>query len=565
LLECAGPYPVPVTEAMIKTIPLPQGGRTLLLLALFAAVWFGPLDTPRLFEPDEGRYGEIPREMVASGDWVTPRLYAIKYFEKPPLQYWATAAALHAFGDQAWAVRLWPCLTGLLGLAMSYLLACLIYDRGTAWLAAIIQGSALLYFALARFATLDMGLCCMLQLAMSALVLLVHRAPGAAPVGSRAPLLLGLGIALAVLSKGLIGIVIPVAVAALYLLWMRDWRLPWRAQPWWSLLALALIAAPWFVLVSRRNPEFPHFFFIHEHFERCLTRVHERYQPVWFFAPVLAAGFLPWSTLLPDALRAGWQAARSGNRASAMLLAWAVVVFVFFSVSQSKLMPYILPMFPALALLTAHAVAGLAPRRLAVHLAAITALAVAVSGLVLLLRWLPAAAPLTAQVPAASIRAFALAFLLLALGTGAGVWFARRGHRTAACLAAGLGMALLAPPALYAVAQLPRSLALSELEQRSAPWIGRSTTIYCVNNYWQPLPFYWRRTCTLVGWRGELDFGLQQEPQRWVADLPAFAAQWRAQRDAMAILQPQDYRELEALGLPMRVIYTAPSLVAVVR
>jgi 4-amino-4-deoxy-L-arabinose transferase-like glycosyltransferase len=560
-----GAEPDPYPEAMIKPIPLPQAGRTLLLLALLATVWFGPLDTPRLFEPDEGRYGEIPREMLASGDWVTPRLDAIKYFEKPPLQYWATAAALRTFGLKAWSVRLWPCLTGLLGLAASYALARVIYDRRTAWLAAIIQGGALLYFALARFATLDMGLTCMLQLAMSALVLLVHRAPGSPPKRSDAPLLLGFGIALAVLSKGLVGIVIPAAAAALYLLWMHDWRLLWRSQPWWSVLALAVLAAPWFVLVSRRNPEFAHFFFIHEHFERYLTRVHERYQPGWFYVPVLAAGFLPWSTLLPQALRSGVQAARGGDRSSAMLIAWAVVVFAFFSISQSKLMPYILPMFPALALLTARAVAGLAPQRLAGHFGAVAALALALGLLVLVLWRLPAAAPLVAQASDASVLAFALAFLLLALGAAAGAWLAARGDRIKASLAAGLGVALLAPPALYAVAHLPRSQALAELEQVSARWIGGSTTIYCVNDYWQPLPFYWRRTCTLVGWRGELDFGLKQEPQRWLADLPAFAQQWRGQRDAMAILQPQDYQRLEALGLPMRVIYTAPSLVAVVR
>jgi 4-amino-4-deoxy-L-arabinose transferase-like glycosyltransferase len=400
---------------------------------------------------------------------------------------------------------------------------------------------------------------------MTALVLLVHREPEAVPARSGAPLLLGLGIALAVLSKGLIGIVIPAAVAALYMLWMRDWRLAWRAQPWWSLLALAVIAAPWFILVSRRNPEFPQFFFIHEHFERYLTRVHERYQPVWFFVPVLAAGFLPWSTLLPHTLRCGWQAARGGDRASAMLLVWALVVFMFFSISQSKLMPYILPMFPALALLSARAVSTLAPRRLAGHLGAVSMLGLALAALVLVLARVPAAAPLAAQASGASILAFALAFLLLAAGSATGAWFARRGQRTAASLAAALGIALLAPPALYGVAQLPRSRALAELEQHSAPWIDAGTTIYCVNDYWQPLPFYWRRTCTLVAWRGELDFGLTQEPQRWVADLPGFAAQWRMQRDALAVLRPQDYRQLEALGLPMRVIYTAPSLVAVVR
>jgi 4-amino-4-deoxy-L-arabinose transferase-like glycosyltransferase len=562
---------------MTTSIPLPHRGRAVLLCVLFAAAWFGPLDTPRLFEPDEGRYGEIPREMVASGDWITPRLDAVKYFEKPPLQYWATAVVERVFGPAAWTVRLWPCLTGLLGMAMSYALARAIYDRRVAWLAAIVQGGAMLYFALARFATLDMGLCCTLQLAMSALVLLAHRGPAAPPgdphdsrpgsalADATAPLLLGSGIALAVLSKGLIGIVIPAAVAALYLLWQRDWSLLWRAKPWWSLLALAVLAAPWFVLVSLRNPEFPYFFFIHEHVARYLTRVHERYQPAWFFVPVLAAGFLPWSTLLPQALQAGWRAARGGDRASAMLLVWAAVVFVFFSLSQSKLMPYILPMFPALALLTGRTIAGFAPRRLALHFAAVAALALLLSALVLLLWQLPAAASLAAQAPDASVLAFAAAFALLALGTAAAAWLAARGRPLQASLAAGLGVALLAPAALYAVAHLPRSQALSALEQRSVPWIDGSTTIYCVGDYWQPLPFYWRRTCTLVGWRGELDFGLQQEPQRWVADLPGFASRWRAQRDALAILRPQDFRQLEALGLPMRVIYTAPSLVAVVR
>ncbi|HXN10282.1 MAG TPA: hypothetical protein VN859_03510, partial [Steroidobacteraceae bacterium] len=243
----------------------------------------------------------------------------------------------------------------------------------------------------------------------------------------------------------------------------------------------------------------------------------------------------------------------------------AVVVFVFFSLSQSKLVPYILPMFPALALLTARVLGGLSPRRLAGHFGAVAALALAIAVLVLVLWRLPAAAALAAQAPDATILAFTLGFLLLATGTALGAWFALRGQRVAATLSAGLGIAMLAPLALYAVAQLPRSQALAELEQHTAPWIGPLTTVYCVNDYWQPLPFYWRRTCTLVGWRGELDFGLQQEPQRWLADLAAFAAQWRAQHDALAVLRPQDYQQLEALGLPMRVIYTAPSLVAVVR
>jgi hypothetical protein len=128
-----------------------------------------------------------------------------------------------------------------------------------------------------------------------------------------------------------------------------------------------------------------------------------------------------------------------------------------------------------------------------------------------------------------------------------------------------LGGWMLAQCLLLGAEQLPRMRDLVTLEQDVKPWIGNSTRLYCVNDYLQPLPFYWRRTCTLVGYRGELDFGLQQEPARWIPDLTQFAREWRSQDDALALLRPQDYRDLDALGLPMRVIYTSRSLVAVKR
>src|SRR3984885_3605230 len=124
-----------------------------------ALLWFLPLNSPHLFDPDEGRYAEIPREMVASGDWVTPRLDGIKYFEKPALQYWATATAFTLFGQHAWTARLWSALSAFLGLLLSFALARRLYDARTAQLAVIVQASSLLYLALARITTLDMSLC----------------------------------------------------------------------------------------------------------------------------------------------------------------------------------------------------------------------------------------------------------------------------------------------------------------------------------------------------------------------------------------------------------------------
>jgi 4-amino-4-deoxy-L-arabinose transferase-like glycosyltransferase len=531
-----------------------------------ALLWFLPLNSPHLFDPDEGRYAEIPREMVATGDWVTPRLDAIKYFEKPPLGYWATAAAFESFGQHAWTVRLWPALSGMFGLMLTFALGRRLYDQRAALLAVVVQASALLYVALARIATLDMGLSFGLQIAMSALVLLVGAPrPGERPLRAL-PLLLGAGVALAVLSKGLVGILIPAAVAVLFMLIHRDWRLPLRARPWWTLAALLLLAAPWFVLVSARNPEFVHFFFIFQHFQRYLNSAQfDRYQPVWFFLPVLALGFLPWTTLLPQALRAGWRAARAGERATSLLLIWAAFVLVFFSLSQSKLTPYIVPMLPPLSLLTGRAIAGLAPRRLAAHLWAVAVIAAVIAAAVLLSWVLPAMAPLVARASTASILGFAIAFLLLGLGAGIGAFFARRGALLSAAAATGLGGLLMAQSALLAADYLPRMRAVVDLTQQLRPWVSGATRVYCVNAYLQPVPFYLQRTCTLVGYRGELDFGLKQEPWLALADIRQFAPDWQQQSDALAIMRPEDYQELETLGAPMHVIYTAPSFVAVIR
>ena len=537
---------------------------------ILALLWFGPLNTPHLFEPDEGRYAEIPREMVVSGDWVTPRLNGIKYFEKPALQYWATAAAFTVFGQHAWTARLWSALSAYLGLLLTFALARRLYDERTAHLAVIVQASSLLYIGLSRITTLDMSLCFSLQLAMCALALLAQqraKVPSSATEAPwQLPLLLGIGIALAVLSKGLVGIVIPAAVAGLYLLWRRDWSLPLRARPWWSLFALLVLAGPWFLLVSQRNPEFAHFFFVVQHFQRYLsTAGFDRYEPAWFFIPVLVLGILPWTTLLPGALLRAWLAVRDGESGTALLLVWTVFVLVFFSLSHSKLIPYILPLLPAMAILLARHLANLPPSRLVRHLLAIVLCAgvVAVGSVVL---WqVPAAAALVTRASTGSILGFVAAFLLLAAAAAVAAALAHRNRPIAAAATVGLGGWMLAQCLLVGAEQLPRMRDLVSLEQDVKPWIGNSTHLYCVNDYLQPLAFYWGRTCTLVGYRGELDFGLKQEPERWIPDLAQFERDWRAQDDALALLRPQDYQDLSALGLPMRVIYTSRSLVAVKR
>jgi hypothetical protein len=159
-----------------------------------------------------------------------------------------------------------------------------------------------------------------------------------------------------------------------------------------------------------------------------------------------------------------------------------------------------------------------------------------------------------------------IASLLLAGAlVGAGAWLApRRGALPALSLAA-LGTILLTANLLLTADRLPRRLAERELVAAAAAHLGPDTEFFCVDEYLQSAPFYLRRTCTLVGYRGELDFGLQHAPERWIADLGQFAHRWRAASDALALVRPTSYAELRRMGLPMRVIYTAPTLVAVVR
>ena len=540
--------------------------QRLWLAALLGAMmlWFPPLGSYRLFNPDEGRYAEIPREMVASGDWVTPRLNDLKYFEKPPLQYWATAVSYEVFGEHEWTARLWVAITGFLGLMLTAWIGTRLYGAVTGALAALVQAGALLYLGLARITTLDMGLTVTLELALAGLLLLVQR--GRSADGTRlGALLLAIGVALACLSKGLVGILIPGTVAVCYLLVRRDWSLIWRARPWWTLLALALIAAPWVVLVEQRNPGFAQFFFVHEQFARFLTRVHMRYQPDWFFVPVLLLGYMPWTPLLPVIARRGWIDSRAGDGASLLLAIWVVFSFVFFSLSQSKLIPYILPLFPALSLLAGRSLAVVEPKGLQRALMVASALWAAVS-LTALWVWHTPAMMVRLDLPDGPlVPAIAASFLLAALVTAAASWLAlHRGALPATALAT-LGTLLLVSALLVTADQLPGQRHNRALVAAASAQLHKDTAFYCVDAYEQSIPFYLRRTCTLVGYRGELDFGLGEEPGRWIADLNQFAVRWRSAADALAVIRPESYAQLRRMGLPMRVIYTAPSLVAVVR
>ncbi|MFY9822428.1 MAG: phospholipid carrier-dependent glycosyltransferase, partial [Thermoanaerobaculia bacterium] len=312
-----------------------------------------------LLDPDEGRYAEIPREMLQRDDFVTPHLDGVLYFEKPPLYYWLNAAAAAVLPSPEIASRLAGACFGLAGLGLAWLLGGAMGGRRTGLLAAVVLGTSPLYVTLARAAIIDMTVTFFLSATLTCFWLAQER--DAADADRRARLLWHgafAAAALATLAKGLIGIVIPGMVVFLFLLFTRRWsvlrRVPWVSG---SLLFLA-IAAPWHVLAARRNPDFLWFYFIHEHVLRYATSEALRQQPFWFFGAVLLVGLLPWSGLFPAAAALFRRAPeRLRDRPHLVfLLTWAGFVVVFFSASRSKLVPYVLPALPPLAVLMALAV-----------------------------------------------------------------------------------------------------------------------------------------------------------------------------------------------------------------
>lgn len=528
--------------------------RAVLVLLALLALFVGVDNMQRpLAHPDEGRYSEISREMAASGDWVTPRLNGIKYFEKPPLQYWASAAAFRLFGESPFTARIYTALAGLLALVAVGYTARRLAGRDAALLAVGVLLSSPYFLGMGGVVTLDMGLTAWTTVAVCAFLLAAAGPPGER---RRWMLIAWAGMALAVLSKGLIGIVFPAAAVFLHCLVHRDWRLLARLE-WARGAALFLaITVPWFVLVSAANPEFPRFFFVHEHFERFLTKTHRREEPWWYFWPILFAGFLPWMLALVPAAVEGWrrEAAAAGFPWRRFALLWSGFILLFFSASGSKLPAYILPVFPVFALVLGDWLARAEARRLWKMVAIVAPLlAVAIA-----FAW---GAPERARNAwtrelYAAARPWILAGLAVLAVTLAAAALRLRAGRKAGALAAIVAASLLfidfVEDGYERLAPRQSGFQVAETIRREAPPGAR---VYSVGLYDQTVPFYLGRTVTLVAYVDEFEMGLRLEPGRAIPTLEAFAADWVRPGSAVAIIHPDTYETLSTRGLAMTLLH----------
>ncbi|CAJ0719953.1 Undecaprenyl phosphate-alpha-4-amino-4-deoxy-L-arabinose arabinosyl transferase [Ralstonia edaphis] len=533
---------------------LPRRNASLwLLAAAFLAVWLGTLGYRHLIPTDEGRYAEIAREMFVSGDWVTIRYNALKYFEKPPLQMWGTALAYTLFGIGDWQARLFTALSGIVGIVFTMLAAARWWGRRTAVISGLVLVSAPLWNVGSHFNSLDMGVAGCMTMALGALLLAQH--PDATRAQQRGWMwACWASMAMAVLSKGLIGVVLPGFVLVVYTLVARDWALWKRLHLVTGLIIFFAVGAPWFVLISLRNPEFAWFFFVHEHFQRFTSTVHNRNAPLWYFVPLLVAGFLPWLAQLPGAARltmARAETASNGFRPTLVLGLWAVLIFAFFSISDSKLPGYIFPIIPALAILASLVLEQTSERAWRWQLRAFLALALAglaASGYV--------ATMSSGMYPNAVFSRFAV-FLAVAFAAGAAfTWLAIRlaGRRFESVVAFACAWFLTFTAAMLGHEAFGRSMSGIDLVPAVRPWLKPDVPFYAVERLDHTMPFYLGRPTIMVQEPDELAFGVEQEPSKWVPTTEGFVARWKAGGQAVAMMGPGTYDRLTAQGVPMIVI-----------
>ncbi|MDN5863863.1 MAG: glycosyltransferase family 39 protein [Gammaproteobacteria bacterium] len=531
--------------------------RTGLFICLitFAVIWFGGLGYRPLFATDEGRYAEIPREMMAAGDWVTPRLNGLRYFEKPPLQYWMTAASYAVFGVHDWVARLWTAVAGFLTVLLAGFTAFRLYGRKAGWMTAAVLGGSFYFVFLSHFSTLDAVLCGAMSLNLFGF-LLAQRATR----GSRAELGWMLaswaGAALAVLDKGLIGILLPGAVIALYMILKRDTGLLRRLRILPGLTLFLAMVLPWFIAVSIQNPDFPWQFFMVQQFLRFLTPAQHRPGPGWYFIPLLVLSVLPWLAAAGRGLLSPLRGLlrREAFNPEVLIWLWIVVIFAFFSVSHSKLPSYILPIIPAFAVLIGQRLSRL--ERLPWSAGAISL----ATGIVLLA--LAVMAPewglgrsIDARLPHSFLVSAIVAASLLVVATVMAV-IARRRALPAVVLIAAAWLIATRLIMLGGAALGPQH-STSALAAQVARYKQPNVPVYSVAGYQQTLPFYLRRTVTLVKYQGEMAFGIARAghslEDRYLPTLEDFAARWRREPEALAFVPRTQLAKVKTLQIRYRI------------
>lgn len=527
---------------------MPSVARTwwadVLLITVLAGFLYGMFLGVRPLEPpDEGRYSEIPREMVVTGDYVTPHLNGVTYFEKPALFYWLQAFSIKTFGTSEWSLRLANAIMGIFGCIATYLGARSLYNRRTGLLAGAILGTSLLYSGLSRFITIDITMTTLLTGGLLCFLLGNKKPPG----WERRYYMWALYIfaALATLTKGLIGIIFPGLVIFTWLLVTRKWHELRHYCLFSGTVLFLLIALPWHLLAQIRNPDFAHFYFYEQHFLRYFTQYAGRHQPIWFLPFIMIVGTFPWTGFVAKAVEntiAKLRRPRS-NPIEVYLALWAGLIFIFYWLSQSQLAPYTLPIFPPLAILTA---AFIEPfwdedtRKLrgGFALSVVMALLLSMGGIF----------------SAIYIKKHFISvnILLLIAGTSLLVacafYFCYRKKKVGHGIVAMLMINILFQSVLFFAFSFYKYNSVKPIANTLKKVMVEGENVYNYNHYFQDLPFYLGKTVRLMNWKGELLYGsLHQPPTGTFIHENDIWNTWQSSDRKFLVMQKSDFNAIRSI------------------
>ena len=521
---------------------------TLLSLSLLLAFLLG-IDGHPYAVPSEARYIEIPRQMVNTGDWITPRLNGVKYFEKPPLFYWVQAAQLTFFGPGEFSGRFWTAMSMLAVCLVSSVVAYKRYGRLEGVLSPLILASCILGFVSSRVVLLDVPVSLFLIVSLFSFLFAVEY-----PSGRQRDALLAImyvSAALATLTKGLIGIVIPAMVIGSWIALTGRWRLLFAVRLLPGSFLFLLIVGPWHYLAAQDTPEFFHFYFFHEHFSRFLTKVHGRYQSPLFFAAVLVAGMLPWTVFLFQAIHARLRDAfrfRHNDGSDLYFMLWVSLVLLFFSLSKSQLIPYIFPIFPVLAVLIARYLAAVWRNE---QTSGFHRGVYAMAGLFLLFATAYPAMIVLGGKPAAIVAPISTGMswwsVTLLLQSITLFWMVRSGKmppqliRTMlVCAAIFISFAAYLAPHAATRSKLDSARPFAEYLK---PRLREEDEVAVFNHYYQDFPVYLNRNVTVVNAFGELSFGrsIEARTHTWMIDSETLLKRWKTPNHKIYLLLRKRY------------------------